>query len=91
MRYYYTLTQPFSGNERDLSNYFDGIGIEYKMGADFENNRVDGAFFRTYVVLLEEEDFSAIQLSLDDVKLIDNQPYYKLANKIRDKLKWILS
>ena len=91
MKYYYTLGQPFSGNERDLSDYFDSIGIEYKMGADYESDRMlDNTFLRTYVVLLEEEDLSAIQLSLDGVRVIKSQPYYTLVNKVRDKFKWIL-
>ena len=91
MKHYYTLSQPFSGNERDLSDYFDSIGIEYKMGADYENDRMlYNNFLRTYVVLLGEEDFSAIQLSIDNVKVINSQPYYKLVNKVRDKFKWFL-
>ena len=91
MKHYYTLGQPFSGNERDLSDYFDSLGIEYKMGADYENDRMlDNNFLRTYVVLLDEADLSAIQLSLDDVRVIKSQPYVKLVNKVRDKFKWFL-
>lgn len=90
MKHYYTLSQPFSGNERDLSSYFDSINIDYKMGAAFDNEHTDGAFLRTYVVLLEEEDLLAIRLSIDDVRVITNRPYYKLLNKVKDKFKWFL-
>jgi hypothetical protein len=79
-------------------DYFDSIGIKYQLGADYVDedynvifNGAELMFLHTYVVLLEEDDFSAIQLSLDHVKVIENRTYYKFLNFFRRKLKCISS
>jgi hypothetical protein len=42
------------------------------------------------VVLIEEEELSAIMLSVGGVSVIQNRPYINAKNKIRGMFKWIV-
>jgi hypothetical protein len=107
MKYYYTLLQPLNTTEQYLTNYFDGFNIKYKMSVDFvdfvntdhDNSSVylywdwDTLKFYAmiYTVMMTKEDLLALQLTINAVRVIKTQLYYRLVNKFRNMLKWILS
>ena len=90
MRYYHRLGQPFTMDGVELSEYFDRLNIKYRIGADFENlstvQLANGYFLKTYVVLVDQEDLLAIELSNPDVKVMECVGLYKFYNFIRKQL-----
>jgi hypothetical protein len=100
MKKYYTLVQAFQPENRSLSEYLENQGIVYKLGADFSEELKEygfnytvssGTLLKTFRVLIEEHELSAIILSVDGVSVIRNRPFLNILNKIRGYFSWILS
>lgn len=100
MRKYYTLIQKFHDEEgnRDLTEFLHNNDIEYKISADTatelrefglrQGNADD--FYKKYVVLIDEEELTAIQLAVGGVILIQNRSGVNLLNKARGCFSWFL-
>jgi len=100
MKQYYTLVQAFVPFGRPLGEYLDEQGITYTLGADFSEelkkygyidpSGISGKLQKTYKVLIDEHELSAIKLSVDGVDIIQNRSSLKLQNKVRSYFSWIL-
>jgi len=100
MRKYHTLIQKFNDEEgnRDLTEFLHSNEIEYSISADTATElrefglRQGSAedFYKKYVVLVDESDLTAIQLSVGGVILIQNRSSVNLLNKIRGCFSWFL-
>jgi hypothetical protein len=100
MKQYFTLVQAFTPNHRSLAEYFETQNIEYQLGADLyeelkvfgyhDPNAKTGDLLKTYRVLLDEHELSAIKLSVDGVSNIQNRSGVKLQNKVRSYFSWFL-
>jgi hypothetical protein len=100
VKQYYTLIQSFSPTHNKwLGDYLNDQEIEYDLGADFAseltvfgyNNIGNPAeLLKKYVVLIEEEELSAIMLCVGGVSVIQNRPFINAKNKIRGMFKWVL-
>jgi alcohol dehydrogenase YqhD (iron-dependent ADH family) len=100
VKQYYTLIQSFSpAHDKWLGVYLNDQGIEYDLGADFAGELTflgyngignPAELLKKYVVLIEEEELSAIMLSVGGVSVIQNRPYINAKNKIRGMFKWIV-
>ncbi len=100
MKQYFTLVQAFTPDHRALGEYLESQGIEYVLSADLYEELKDfgyydpkcttGTLLKTYRVLIDEHELSAIMLSVDGVTNIKNRPGVKAHNKIRGYFSWIL-
>ena len=99
MKQYYTLTQNYIPEHRPLEDFLDEQGFEYHLGADLSEElkrygylvpAASGTLIKTYKVLLNEHELSAIKLSVDGVCIIENRPFVKVQNRIRSYFSWIL-
>lgn len=101
MRKYYTLIQSFHHeNERDLAEYLVSNKIDFDLGADFASELRPFGFTTTegkekdllkkFVVLVEEYELSAIQLSVGGVTVIRNRTGVEMLNKLRGCFKWFV-
>jgi len=96
MKLYYTLVQRFCpGDDRDLEEFFLNNKIKFKLSADFAGDLThDGAysvytateFVKTYTVLIEEHELSAIMLSVGGVIVVDNRRSFNIKNSMRKML-----
>lgn len=100
MKQYYTLVQAFQPEHRDLGDFLTEQGIDHSVGADFaeelkafgfkDPTSKTGTLLKTYKVLIDEHELSAIKLSVDGVTVIQNRDGVKLQNKIRGMFSWIV-
>lgn len=100
MKKYYTLVQDYIPSHRSLEGFLDEQGIDYSLGADFPEDlrkfgftcpsSKTGTLVKTYKVLIDDHELSAIKLSIDGVTVIENRDSVKLQNKIRGMFSWIL-
>lgn len=100
MKQYFTLVQAFTPDHRSLADYLDDQGIHYVLGADlyeelkkfglYDANLTTGTLLKTYRVLIDEHELSAIMLSVDGVTKIQNRTEVAIQNKIRGYFSWIL-
>lgn len=102
MRKYFTLVQDFIpelNNDGQLAAYLEDQGIKYEIGADFNKELIplgyvsmtkDKELKKTYVVLIEEHELSAIMLSIGGVQIIKNRNSINRRNKVRSMFSWIL-
>ena len=87
-----------SGSNRTLHSYLDEQDIRYSMGADhaadlkkfgLEYNGLNSYhLMRTYTVLLDEHELSAIKLAVDNIQIIKSNFYHLVLNKIRGWFRW---
>lgn len=100
MKQYYTLVQSFIPENLSLGDYLEDRGIKYELGAErydelqalgYYNPGTDReSIMKTFRVLIEEHELSAIMLSVDGVSKIQNRPGTDLRNKIRSQFSWFL-
>jgi hypothetical protein len=101
MKRYYTLLQSFHHeNDRGLDEYLATNDIDFKIGADFASELKlfgytpppghEKDLLKKYIVLIEEHELSAIQLSVGGVTIIKNRPEVEFKNKVRGYFSWIL-
>lgn len=100
MKQYFTLVQAFTPENRSLREYLNTQCIEYTIGADLYEELKEygyrdsisktGTLLKTYRVLIDEHELSAIMLSVDGVTSIKNRTGVKLQNRIRGYFSWIL-
>lgn len=100
MKQYFTLVQAFIPDHRPLGDYLDEQGIEYKLGADrydelkmfgyFDPNANSASILKTFTVLIDEHELSAIKLSVDGVHVVQNRSAVKAQNKVRGYFSWFL-
>lgn len=100
MKQYFTLVQAFIPDHRSLGDYLDEQGIEYKLGADrydelkmfgyYDPNAKYDSILKTFTVLIDEHELSAIKLVVDGVHVVKNRPAVNAHNKVRSYFSWIL-
>ena len=100
MKRYYTLVQPFNEQGTTLAAYFRRQDITFSLGADrvdelkklgFEGPNLDNdAIVKRYIVLLDEHELTAIQLTLDHVQILENEPMTERKNKLRKAFRWFV-
>lgn len=102
MKRYYTFAQSLRDNFRSLGDYLNEQGIKYDLTVDYitelkkcEFKAGPGIFIhtdliKTYIVLLDEHELSAIMLCVDGVQIIRNRIFEDIVNHIRYYFKWIL-
>jgi len=100
MKQYYTLVQAFTPEHRSLTEYLETLNINYEIGADlyeelkefgyYNSSAKTGDLLKTFRVLIDEHELSAIMLSVDGVSSIKNRSGVKLRNKVRSYFSWIL-
>ena len=100
MKKYYTLVQPFNEQGTTLAEYFRRQDIPFSLGADrvdelmklgFSDPNLDNdAIVKRYIVLLEEHELTAIQLTLDHVQILSNEPMTERRNQLRKAFAWFV-
>lgn len=102
MKQYYTLVHVFNDtNHRILSEYLDEQNIYYTVGADFSDELEEfgyvnpsvkwGTLLKTYIILVEDYELSAIMLSVGGIDIIKNRPAIRVRNIIRRYFSWVLN
>lgn len=97
MKLYYTLIQKFChDDDRSLYEFFLNNKIKFKLSADFARDLTHNGsysvysptqFVKTYTVLIEEHELSAIMLSVGGVVVVDNSNSINRKNNIRKFLR----
>jgi hypothetical protein len=100
MKQYFTLVQAFQPTHRGLGEYLEEQGIEYSLGADrydelkmygfYDANASPESILKTFKVLIDEHELSAIKLSVDGVHMVQNRSGVKAQNKVRSYFSWFL-
>lgn len=99
MKQYYTLVEPFREHGRSIGEYLEDNKIDYRLGAedprdlkefglqDFLDDK--DLLVKTYSVLLDEHELSAIRLSVEKMSIIQVRPSTRLYNRIRSVIGWM--
>lgn len=103
MRKYFTLVQEFDPSnhgDSELGTYLTNQGIVFQLGADFNYELCpfgyqcppgsDQQLLKTYTVLIEEHELSAIMLSVGGVQVIQNRNSVNRKNKVRSMFSWFV-
>lgn len=104
MKKYFTLVQEFDpSNHGDsaLGTYLTDQGIVFTLGADFNHELslfgykcppgTEQQLLKTYTVLIEEHELSAIMLSVGGIQVIQNRNSVNRKNKVRSMFSWFVS
>ncbi len=102
MRCYYTLTQDWISDGTPLGTYFEERNIHYDIGVECAQDLYKYKYVqpgeiapdqivKTYIVLLDEHELSAIKLCVDKVRIIENRKHLNFINRVRGCFRWFLN
>ena len=88
------------GDSYKLSQWLTNNGIQYHLSAEFASDLREFGyspaisdskdFLSKYVILIEEHELTALQLSISGVTIIENRKSIRIKNKIREIFSWML-
>lgn len=93
MKQYRTLVQGFTDN-KSIGNWLDDNCIRYHLSADFSeyvnlrDTHGPGVLINTYTALIDDDDLTAMKLTLGDIHEVKLQGGYRVRNLFRRMFSW---